>query len=232
MDDPVTMLLKFTTRLCIKLGFAIGDGISQLIRALLYLLNRKPTLRSGTKALQTAVKEQEREAGCKQVVLEFASAFGYMTREAISREELDYKIAGGITPEDLVTELKRQFNKIPGIVLGHRPNGDGFFEMKYPDFLRDRHAYLIGRSGSGKTNLIRAMMLQDIYYGKGVGVLAPEQEFILEEILPYIPDDRIDDVIFVNPTDTKFPIAFNPLHCAYSTDVCHPVHGKVATQST
>src|SRR5215468_7828427 len=75
------------------------------------------------------------------------------------------------------------------------------------------YCYLIGRSGSGKTNLIRTMLLQDIYYARGVGVLAPEQELITEEILPYIPEDRIDDVVYVNPADTKFPIAFNPLHC-------------------
>jgi hypothetical protein len=70
---------------------------------------------------------------------------------------------------------------------------------------------MIGRSSSGKTNLC-AMLLQDIFYGAGVGVLALEQELLTEEILPYIHENRIDDVVYVNPADSTAPIAFNPLH--------------------
>jgi hypothetical protein len=81
------------------------------------------------------------------------------------------------------------------------------------------HCYLIGRSGSGKTNLIRGMLLQDIFYGRGVGVLAPEQELLTEEILPYIPENRIDDVVYVNPADSSYPIAFNPLHLEEGEDI-------------
>jgi len=40
-------------------------------------------------------------------------------------------------------------------------------------------------------------------------VLAPEQELLTEEILPYIPHDRIDDVVYMNPSDTDYPIPFN-----------------------
>ena len=55
------------------------------------------------------------------------------------------------------------------------------------------------------------MLMQDIANGCGVGVLAPEAEMLTEEILPYIPEDRIDDVVYVNPADTEYPIPFNPL---------------------
>ena len=83
-----------------------------------------------------------------------------------------------VTPEELAMELHRRIAKIPGITLGFRPNGDSLLEVKLPFSMRDRHVYIIGRSGSGKTNLIRSMMLQDAYYGRGVGVLAPEQELL------------------------------------------------------
>ena len=85
--------------------------------------------------------------------------------------------------------------------------------------IRDRHTYIIGKSGSGKTNLIRTMILQDLAYGNGVGVLAPELELLTEEILPYIPEDRIDDVVFVNPVDTDCPVPFNPLHVDADEDI-------------
>jgi len=44
--------------------------------------------------------------------------------------------------------------------------------------------YIIGRSGSGKTNLIRVMAMQDLLSGSGIGIIAPEQELLTEEVLP------------------------------------------------
>jgi hypothetical protein len=145
-------------------------------------------------------------------VTQFNRTLGFIASEAISRPELEDLINQGIDPQDLISEIYRRIDKVPGIVLGKNQYLNDM-EMKLPYSLRDRHSYLIGRSGSGKTNLIRLMLLQDIYYGQGVGVLAPEQELITEEILPYIPEERIEDVIYINPKDSTFPIAFNPLHC-------------------
>jgi hypothetical protein len=96
-------------------------------------------------------------------------------------------------------------------MLRHLPQPTGGIPVKLPYSLRDRHMYIIGRSGSGKTNLIRLMALQDITDGHGIGMLAPEQELLTEEILPYIPEERIDDVVYFNPADTQNPILLNPL---------------------
>ena len=63
------------------------------------------------------------------------------------------------------------------------------------------------------------MLMQDLTNGFGVGVLAPEQELLTEEILPYIPEDRMDDVIYINPADTEYPIPFNPLYLAPGEDI-------------
>ena len=76
---------------------------------------------------------------------------------------------------------------------------------------RDRHTYIIGKSGSGKTTLMLNMIYQDLKAGNGLGVIAPEQEMLTEQILPYIPENRIDDVIYFNPADSN-PIPFNPLN--------------------
>ena len=51
-----------------------------------------------------------------------------------------------------------------------------------------------------------------------MGVLAPEQELLTEEILPYIPEKRIDDVVYVNPADPH-PVSFNPFHLDYGEDI-------------
>jgi hypothetical protein len=105
-------------------------------------------------------------------------------------------------------------------MLGHMPQARGKeIPVKLPHTLRDRHMYIIGRSGSGKTNLIRLMALQDITLGNGIGMLAPEQELLTEEILPYIPEDRVDDVVYFNPADRQNPIPLNPLFLDEEADI-------------
>lgn len=82
------------------------------------------------------------------------------------------------------------------------------FGIKNDD--RRRHMYVIGKTGMGKTNLLETMVISDIRAGKGVGVVDPHGEFA-EKILDFIPENRLDDVIYFNPADIDWPIAFNPL---------------------
>jgi hypothetical protein len=82
------------------------------------------------------------------------------------------------------------------------------FGIKTDD--RRRHMYLIGKTGMGKTNMMENMVIADIRAGRGVGVVDPHGEFA-EKILDFIPEDRVDDVIYFNPVDLKHPVAFNPL---------------------
>ncbi len=75
---------------------------------------------------------------------------------------------------------------------------------------RLRHMYLIGKSGTGKSTLFETMISQDIQNGYGVGVLDPHGETI-DRVLNYIPDNRIDDVIYFDPSDVEKPIGLNLL---------------------
>lgn len=75
---------------------------------------------------------------------------------------------------------------------------------------RRRHMYIIGKTGMGKTTLIENMVVQDIINGHGVAFVDPHGDSV-EKVLEYIPSNRINDVVYVNPADTDFPIAFNPL---------------------
>jgi len=74
-----------------------------------------------------------------------------------------------------------------------------------------RHAYIIGKSGSGKSYVLKNMIVADIQSGQGVGVIDPHGE-LAEELLDYVPEERLDDVIYFNPGDGDFPIGFNPLY--------------------
>ncbi|MEZ6255322.1 MAG: type IV secretion system DNA-binding domain-containing protein [Patescibacteria group bacterium] len=75
---------------------------------------------------------------------------------------------------------------------------------------RLRHMYLIGKSGTGKSSMFKTMITQDIQNGFGVGVLDPHGELI-EDVLSYIPDHRIKDVILIDPSDFERPVGINLL---------------------
>ncbi|MDP2664140.1 MAG: type IV secretion system DNA-binding domain-containing protein, partial [bacterium] len=80
------------------------------------------------------------------------------------------------------------------------------FGIKIDD--RRRHVYLIGKTGMGKTVAMKNMAIQDIQEGHGVGFVDPHGE-AAEELLDFIPSSRVNDVIYFNPSDLNYPIAFN-----------------------
>lgn len=166
-----------------------------------------------------AKEERKRVEACGKVVLSFANNLGYIAKSCISRDELERLIKSGITAEELSKTIQKKIDDAPGLILGYQTFNGADIKVKLPQEIRDKHVYLIGRSGSGKTNELRNLIGQDLKAGCGLAVIAPEQEMLTEEILPYIPENRIDDVIYINPVDTEQPVCFNPLHLDPDEDV-------------
>lgn len=75
---------------------------------------------------------------------------------------------------------------------------------------RQRHMYVVGGTGNGKTTMLKYQIVQDIMSGKGLAVIDPHGD-LAEELLGYIPEDRIKDVIYINPDDLSYPIGINLL---------------------
>ncbi len=75
---------------------------------------------------------------------------------------------------------------------------------------RFRHFYIIGQTGTGKSSFMINMARQDFHNGKGVAIIDPHGSLI-EDLLPYIPRSRADDVIYFNPSDTERPMGLNLL---------------------
>ncbi len=75
---------------------------------------------------------------------------------------------------------------------------------------RGRHIYVIGQTGVGKSGFLQLLTLSDIYYNEGFCVIDPHGDYAVD-MLRFIPERRIKDVIYFNPADTNFPIGFNPL---------------------
>ncbi|MFM7088690.1 MAG: type IV secretory system conjugative DNA transfer family protein [Candidatus Paceibacterota bacterium] len=75
---------------------------------------------------------------------------------------------------------------------------------------RMRHMYVIGQTGTGKTTILKNMIAQDIKNGDGCCFIDPHGTDI-QEILSYVPKERIDDVIYFDPAYTARPMGLNLL---------------------
>ena len=110
--------------------------------------------------------------------------------------------------------------------------GTNLFRGKTTEvFMKDedrlRHNYIIGKTGSGKWWFLRYMAIQDIKAGKGVCVVDPHGDLV-DAILGMIPKDRIDDVIYFNPSDIERPMGLNILEAKTPTEKDFAIQEMVA----
>jgi len=102
------------------------------------------------------------------------------------------------------TEFKNHMN-----VFGMRKGDD-----------RRRHVYILGKSGTGKSTLITNMCINDIVHGEGIALVDPHGD-TAEHLLDYIPDDRIKDVAYLDPSVVGKSFHLNPLY------VKNPAYGEM-----
>jgi len=99
-------------------------------------------------------------------------------------------------------------NKVTIFAQTNFRNSNVQFGIKNDD--RRRHMYFIGKTGMGKSTVLENMIIQDIQSGKGVCVVDPHGDLV-EKVINFVPPNRINDVIYFNPSDLEFPIGFNVL---------------------
>lgn len=75
---------------------------------------------------------------------------------------------------------------------------------------RLRHVYAVGQTGTGKTTLLKTMILDDVKAGRGLCVIDPHGD-LYQELVDSIPANRQDDVVLVDPTDVDCPVGINLL---------------------
>jgi len=97
-----------------------------------------------------------------------------------------------------------------GILLGHNVYRGEKKEIRMKREDRFRHFYVIGQTGTGKSSVLQVMIRQDLKNGDGLCVIDPHGSLI-EDVLPFIPRHRADDVIYFNPSDMERPLGMNLL---------------------
>ncbi len=104
-----------------------------------------------------------------------------------------------------------------GILLGYNDYRGLKSEIKLTDDDRRRHLYVIGQTGTGKSNLLKEMAKQDVKNGKGICVIDPHGDFA-EDVLTAVPMERAEDVVYFDPSDIERPFGLNMLEY----DPAHP----------
>lgn len=175
------------------------------------------------RSLTSAIVNRTLESAPKQVLVtsEIASMFHLpgsvlaqipnlsWSKELIVEPPQDLPIALGMADEE-----KQQINFIGRTQF---KNAISTFGIKRED--RRRHIYIIGKTGTGKTTLIANMAIADMRNGEGVGIIDPHGD-LCDIILDYIPSHRLNDVVYLDPSDIDHTFYLNALELK-QTDLTH-----------
>lgn len=120
--------------------------------------------------------------------------------------------------DNLITSLSRTLpapvslksGKKLAITIGENRHHGTVTPIGLTEAERERHMYIIGGTGNGKTTMLFYKIMQDIIAGNGTAVLDPHGD-LAERILRYIPAERVKDVVYINPDDLTHPIGMNLL---------------------
>jgi hypothetical protein len=120
--------------------------------------------------------------------------------------------------DNLITSLSRTLpapislkqGKTFDVILGESMHHGVHTPIGLVEAERERHVYIIGGTGNGKTTLIQYAIVQDMQAGKGVAVVDPHGD-MAETLLRHVPPERINDVVYFNPDDLEYPIGLNLL---------------------
>lgn len=97
------------------------------------------------------------------------------------------------------------------IQIGFRPVWGQWHPFGITAENRQRHCYIIGQTGTGKSTLLKTCVAQDIAAGEGLALIDPHGDLV-DEVLELIPGHRVDDVIVLDPSDREHVVGFNPFY--------------------
>lgn len=112
------------------------------------------------------------------------------------------------------TKLPPESYTVGPIVIGESEARGTKRPVTLPDSVRDRHVYIVGKSGMGKSTLITNAVIANMKAGEGVCVIDPHGDLVAtgsQPLLDYVPEERIRDTIYFNAADKEYPLALNML---------------------
>lgn len=132
---------------------------------------------------------------------ELSSLVHFPTHETLEKDLGIEKVKGKRPVPNIVTAKKAK-----GIIIGDSPYKGVKTPVVLKHKIRAEHCHIIGSTGSGKSTLIENCVLQDIEQGTGICLMDPHGELIENHVVPKIPQECMDKVIYFDPTKTPLPI--------------------------
>ena len=137
---------------------------------------------------------------CILNTIELASIFHLPSQNSIPTSGVERQQTKQVDgPAKLMTE---------GVILGVNEYRGEKKEIRLGQKDRRRHTYVIGATGMGKSVFLKNVAYQDMLDGRGFAFIDPHGD-VVEELLAMVPPDRIDDVIYFDPSDLENPIGMN-----------------------
>ena len=173
-------------------------------RGLLRRFRRARNLESFTKRLPSPFLRQ----ACVLAVSEVAAVYHFPYGDTTNTENMSRSRSRTLPAP---AELKnRADNRDYDVVVGENRHHGSTTVIGLTAAERERHVYVLGGTGNGKTTMLLYSIVQDIRGGKGVAVIDPHGD-LAETLLRHIPKRRINDVVYFNPRDIEYPIGLNVL---------------------
>lgn len=144
-------------------------------------------------------------------VSEISDLYHFPFKRVTQTEDLIKKYS-----KDLPAPLSLKTNKLD-LIFAKNNYGGTTTDIGLTSEEREKHVYIIGATGTGKSTMILSMVNQDINRGKGLCLMDPHGD-LAESIIACIPDNRKSDFIYFNPDDIKYPIGLNLLELTPGLD--------------
>jgi hypothetical protein len=145
-------------------------------------------------------------------VSEISSLFHFPFTNTVSTEDL-VKTHSKELPAPLSLKKDNKYD----VVFGKNTYGGSTTDIGLTEEERETHMYIIGRTGSGKTTMMFSMAKHDIQEGRGMAFLDPHGD-AADDLLAIIPKNRLNDLVYINPIDLKYPIGINILELSEGLD--------------
>lgn len=181
-----------------------NDATAENIVALLNMLCVKDTNRFDV----VKITEESSPRGLYMSKDEIASIFYFPYKSAKVSQVKKVQFSTAEPPENLPTEENTDPLEISVIGEAAFRKYRKIFGIRRKD--RNKHMYIVGKSGMGKTKLLELLMLEDIIDGKGFAFIDPHGD-ASKDVLSFVPKSRVKDVIYFNAADFDYPVSFNPL---------------------
>lgn len=167
-----------------------------------------------TRIIKAMLKRSKRFAPSHQIlnIEELATIFHFPTTKLATIHSISWhKVVLSEPPESLpvaeglTDDQKGEINFLASTEFKNKPT---IFGIKTKD--RRKHIYIIGKTGTGKSTLIANMVINDMRNNRGLCVIDPHGD-LCEVLLDYIPSFRVNDIIYLDPSDHERAFSLNPL---------------------